>query len=371
MKQRLSYALIILSLSAPLQVVCASGNGDKNQTVNSSSSASESYASGSVDNKISTEIQQIFEASEPTAPMPLSVTAPVISPNMFGTSGTTAQVAGMPILAKDLFIQDVHDISTGRSRGTKIIYNGTKLPLRRWFNDRKIFFNFSGEAYGEIAGSITIQSKKNKTDEVDTSTLLYDVRQYIKSRTDLDGYTITLLTNPQILSCGLGVDSKSSGLALSPVVSGLVKGPAGIVAGLSSSIANAGGITIPASIVGGTFLVVVDGNNPQAITLVDSPQQNNPVSGKIPDTPPQSTTIETASSAHAAETSFIVQFGNFSKKEHAELLAEQLKTYEDSVVIAENNRYKVVLRRRFNSKKEAINHAERLPFTSYIVPVRT
>ncbi len=200
--------------------------------------------------------------------MPGTLGAPVLSPTLFNILGRPAQVNGIPLLVKNLYPIDVHDVASGRSMTTKIIYNGSTLPQRPGSRDRKLMYVFSGRAYGEIIGSITIQSKKNKGDEVDLPTLVYDAAQYIGNRQDLAGYNITLLSLPQGVSFAMGVDSKGRGYSMSPLVSGLINGPAGVIAGMASGVADSKGITVPTGIVGCTFLIVAETENSAPIDLM-------------------------------------------------------------------------------------------------------
>ena len=207
-------------------------------------------------------------AAEQIPYLPNTLGAPVLSPTLFNILGRPAQVNGIPLLVKNLYPIEVHDVASGRSMTTKIIYNGATLPQRPGSRDRKLMYVFSGKAYGEIIGSITIQGKKNKGDEVDLPTLVYDAAQYIGNRQDLAGYNITLLTMPQGVSFAMGVDSKGRGFSMSPLVSGLINGPAGVLAGMASGVADSKGVTIPTGIVGCTFLVVAETENSAPIDLM-------------------------------------------------------------------------------------------------------
>ncbi len=209
--------------------------------------------------------------------MPNSVTGPVISPNLFSIMGGTAQISGVPMLSNHFFSTAYHDVSIGNSKGTKIIYNGSLLPKKPEMKDRKVFFSFDGVAEGELVGSLTVQSRKGNADEVDFATLIYDATQYIGSKKELKGFNITLLSTHQAISSAMGVDSKSSGFSLSPLVSGLVNGPAGALLGLASGYSKTGGVTVPTSIVGCTFLVLVESENSRRIDIARNYKAGVPI----------------------------------------------------------------------------------------------
>lgn len=212
-------------------------------------------------------VNQNFEGSTPVPYLPGTLGAPAISPTLFSLQGLPAQVAGLPLLSKNFFSVSVHDVAIGRSNGTKIIYNGALLPLRKIDSDRTVTFDFNGVSKGEVVGSMTIQSRKHKADEVDVSTLIYDALQYVENIKSLKGYNVTLLTVMNTLSYATGVDSRGSGFSISPLVSGFINGPAGALAGLASGFSKSGGVTVPTAIVGCTFLVIADTGNESTVDL--------------------------------------------------------------------------------------------------------
>lgn len=195
------------------------------------------------------------------------IVAPVTSPTLFSVQGLPAQVKGFPLLTSYFFSTTYHDVAIGASDGTKIVYNGAQVQHREPNENRKIYFNFNGYANGEVVGSITIQSRKNKADEVDVPTLIYDATHYIDSVKSLRGYNITLLSLTNTLTYSMGVDTRSTGLALSPFVSGFINGPAGVLAGAAPSIARSGGVTIPTAVIGCTFLVLVDSDRNKHVDI--------------------------------------------------------------------------------------------------------
>ncbi|WP_331562111.1 hypothetical protein [Chlorobium sp.] len=247
-------------------IVDNSNNGGQAESCGTESSAASTSAAQGVGVGVG-NFSQTFEASDNSPYMPGTVGAPVLGPTLFNIIGRPAQVNGIPILANNFFSAAVHDLDIGRSRGTKIIYNGALLPEKADNKDRRVSFDFSGQTTGEIIGSITIQSKKSKADEVDVPTLIYDATQYIAQRKDLKGYNITLLSIQKGISYGLGVDAKGDGFSLSPVLSGLINGPAGLLAGAASGFSKASGVTVPTGIVGCTFLVVADTENGRPINI--------------------------------------------------------------------------------------------------------
>ncbi|NTV61661.1 MAG: hypothetical protein HGA77_10205 [Chlorobiaceae bacterium] len=213
-------------------------------------------------------MSQTFEASQSIPYLPGTVNAPVLGPTLFNFMGRPAQVNGIPILANNMIIPSVHEVATGNSYGTKIVYNGITLPKKQEKNEGKIQFNLSGRAFGQVVGSITIQSRKNKGDEVDLSTLIYDTAMYIGERKDLKSYNVTLLSVPQGISYAMGVDSKGNGFSLSPVISGLINGPTGVMAGAASGLASSRGITAPTGLIGCTFLVLIESENAVGVDLL-------------------------------------------------------------------------------------------------------
>lgn len=190
--------------------------------------------------------------------------------------GLPMQVKGFPMLTKNFFSTKNHDVAIGRSRGTKIIYNGADVRKRKGVKERQISFNFYGLSEGEIVGSITIQSKKNKADEVDFPTLIHDAANYIENVKELKGYNITLLSLTEALTYSLGVDTRATGFALSPFVSGFVNGPAGVLAGAASGVSKSGGITVPTATIGGTFLVLIDSEKSRTVNISGNYRVNAP-----------------------------------------------------------------------------------------------
>jgi hypothetical protein len=228
---------------------------------NDNTANSTSLATGTVANS------QVFEGSTPAPYLPGNISAPILSPTLFSLQGLPAQVAGLPLLSKNYFSISTHDVCIGSSSGTKIIYNGSIIPARPKRDNRTIFMNVSGVAQGEIVGSITVQSRKHKADEVDVSTLLYDATRYIDGIKGLKGYDLTLLTVKNTFTYAVGVDARSSGISLTPLLSGFINGPAGVVAGLASGFSKTGGVTAPTALVGCTFLVLADTERNRLVDL--------------------------------------------------------------------------------------------------------
>ena len=206
-------------------------------------------------------------SSPPPPGTPVSVSGPTALPSLFNMIGRPAQVSGIPMQSKNFFSLTNHSVKTGKSGGTKIVYNGSTPASRKDIEERDVFFDFSGVSQGELVGSITIQSKKSKADEVDLHTLIFDATQFVADVEELRGYDITLLSLPQAITWGLGVDSKSDGFSVSPLVSSLLNGPTGMLAGLASGFSQTGGVTVPTGIVGCTFLVLIDSDNSKPIDI--------------------------------------------------------------------------------------------------------
>lgn len=248
---------------------------------NTNESNSTALSEGVFNNNSGGSVSQNFEAATPIPYLPGAISPVASSPTLFSIQGLPAQVAGLPLLSKNYFPASLHDVAIGSSGGTKIIYNGATLPNRPERKERNITMNFSGLAEGELVGSITIQSRKNKADEVDVATLMYDAAQYVNTLKELKGYNIILLTMKNTMTYALGVDARSSGFSLSPLVSGLINGPTGVIAGLASGFSKAGGVTVPTALVGCTFLILVDGNNSRLINLTSNYniQENSETNG--------------------------------------------------------------------------------------------
>lgn len=195
------------------------------------------------------------------------ITAPVLSPTLFSVQGLPAQVKNFPLLMNNFFSTANHDVALGCSGGTKIIYNSAIVPERPDVKERKIRFDFNGVSDGEVIGSLTIQSRKNKGDEVDIPTLIHDATRYVSQLPELKGYNITLLSMSSTLTYIMGVDTRSTGLTASPYVSGLINGPAGVLAGIVPGASKSGGVTVPTAIIGCTFLVLVDSDKSQRVDI--------------------------------------------------------------------------------------------------------
>jgi hypothetical protein len=204
------------------------------------------------------------------------VSGPIASPTLFTTQGMPAQVKGFPMLTKNFFSTSCHDVAIGRSGGTKIIYNGAEIKKRKGVKVRKIAFNFYGVSEGEIVGSITIQSRKNKADEVDFPTLIHDAANYIEDVRELKGYNITLLSLTDALTFTIGVDTRSAGYSASPFTSGFVNGPAGALLGMAAGASKSGGVTVPTATIGGTFLVLIDSDKSQKVDISANYRLNAP-----------------------------------------------------------------------------------------------
>lgn len=211
-------------------------------------------------------VTQNFEASKQIPYMPGTPSVSTTPPTLFSQKGLPAQVAGMPTLYKNTFAPQYHDVTIGKSRGTKIIFNGKRLP-KQDKKDRNIYFDFNGVARGEIVGSVTIQARKNKGDEVDLTTLVYDATNYIKDVRELKGYDLTLLTISKTITYSMGVDGGGSGFSASPVGSGLTNGATGLLLGLATGFSKSGGVTVPTALVGCTFLVVADTGTNRVVNL--------------------------------------------------------------------------------------------------------
>jgi len=222
-------------------------------------------------------VSQNFEASQPIPYLPGTPGVAATAPTLFSLQGFPAQIKGLSLLTKNLIYASYHDVAMGASKGTKIIFNGSFPAPKPPKAERSVYVSLDGVARGEVVGSLTIQSRKEKGDEVDFSTLVYDARQYIAKLQKLDGYDVTLLTIPNTVSYALGVNGKSSGVTVAPLVSGLINGPLGAMAGLASGFSSNGGITTPTGLIGCTFLVLVHSDKSQYVNLTPNgivPEEN-------------------------------------------------------------------------------------------------
>jgi len=231
---------------------------------NSNKANANSFSDGNFYNSSGGSVIQNYKAS---LNLPGTPGVGVTTPTLFSLQGYPAQVKGLSLLSQNLFYSNYHDVAIGCSGGTKIIFNGTFPAARPENKERYVDTNLTGIGKGEVIGSITIQSRKNKADEVDFSTLLFDARQYIAGISELNGYNITLLTIPNTVSFTIGVDGKASGITLAPLASGLINGPSGVMAGLASGFSSNGGVTTMTGIVGCTFLVLVDSEQSRVVDL--------------------------------------------------------------------------------------------------------
>jgi len=243
---------------------------------NDNSNKATAAADGLFYNYSGGHVTQNFEAPQLIPYLPGTPGVSLNSPTLFSLQGLPAHVAGLPVLSKNYFSPSYHDVAFGRSGGTKIIYNASALPAKPEKKERNIYLNLTGVGEGELIGSITIQSKKNKADEVDFSTLMYDAAQYIGNVKALKGYNVTLLTVKNSFTYALGVDARSSGFSLSPLLSGLINGPTGVMAGLASGFSKSGGGTVPTALVGCTFLVLVDSDRSRIVDLTSNYNMQEP-----------------------------------------------------------------------------------------------
>ncbi|TCD47284.1 hypothetical protein [Chlorobium sp. N1] len=241
----------------------------ENDTINGDVGAiNNSNADASADNAVgSSFVDMTFEAAKMQPYMPGTVSAPVLSPTLFSIMGKPAQIAGLPVLSQYFFSTSLHDVEVGRSGKTKVIFNGEKLPERKRLKNRKVKFDFNGIATGKVVGSLTVQSRKKSSDEVDLPSVIYDATHYIACSKAFEGYNVLLLSIPDLISYAVGVDASSRGVSVAPVVSGLINGPLGALTGLSTGLSNTGGVTAPTALVGCTFLIVAEDESDKPINL--------------------------------------------------------------------------------------------------------
>lgn len=236
-------------------------NGDVAAINNSGAEASADAAVGS------SFVNMTFEASKMQPYMPGTISAPVVSPTLFSIMGKPAQIAGLPVLSQYFFSTSMHEVEVGESGNTKVIFNGEKLPEKKRLKGRKVKYDFNGIATGKVVGSLTVQSRKKSSDEVDLPSVIYDATHYMACSKEFEGYNVLLLSVPDLISYAVGVDAKSRGVSVAPVVSGLINGPLGALTGLSGGLSDSGGVTAPTALVGCTFLIVLEDESDQQINL--------------------------------------------------------------------------------------------------------
>jgi hypothetical protein len=214
-------------------------------------------------------LEQNYEAAKTVPYMPGTVTGPVVSPSLFNIVGRPAGITGLPLWTQFSFIPKKHDRATGKSGGTNIVYNGID-PVKPVKNgNTSVSLNVTGRASGTLAGSLTIESKKNHANSVDIPTIMHDAAAYVENIDNLKGCSVTLLTVPEAISFTLGVDSKSRGFSLAPVLSRFFEG-AMLLTGLSGGVSSTGGVTVPTGTVGCTFLVIVESTDQHSIDLTNT-----------------------------------------------------------------------------------------------------
>jgi hypothetical protein len=237
---------------------------------NGNTATANATSGGFFENSLGGSVIQNFEASKPIPYLPGTPGVGANSPTLFSLQGFPAQVKGLGLLSKNMVYSSYHDVAIGSSGGTKVIFNGSFPAPKPANNERNVYINLSGVGTGEVIGSLTVQSRKDKADEVDFSTLLYDARQYIAGVKKLNGYNVTLLTIPNTVSYTLGVDGKASGSTLAPLASGLINGPLGVMAGLGSGFTSNEGVTTTTALIGCTFLVLVDSDQSNVVNLLSN-----------------------------------------------------------------------------------------------------
>ncbi|TNJ36287.1 hypothetical protein FGF66_12000 [Chlorobaculum thiosulfatiphilum] len=275
--------LLLLSLSVLLTGNVAFGadttaSATIGDITNDNSNNATALSGGTFYNSSGGSVSQNFEASQPIPYLPGTPGVGATAPTLFNLKGYPAQALGATLLSKNMVYASCHDVALGTSGGTKIIFNASFPASRSANKDRNVYINLSGVGRGEVIGSLTVQSRKDKADEVDFSTLLFDARQYIAGIRDLKGYNVTLLSVPSTISIALGVDGKASGATLAPLASGLINGPMGVMAGLGSGFTSNEGVTAPTALIGCTFLVLVDSDQSQVVDLLSnrtSPDDSN------------------------------------------------------------------------------------------------
>ncbi len=215
-------------------------------------------------------IEQNYAASEQLPAMPGMVTGPVTAPSLFSLIGRSAHITGLPLWSQMLFIPDTHIETTGKSGKTMIVFSGIDSGIPESGRPAGIVLDLSGRATGEIAGSITIESKPERNHPSDFPTLMHDMAHFIRSRKEFNNRRVTLLTIPETMSFTLAVDSKSHGISLSSALSRFFDGTVGVLGGLSGGTAFSDGMTAPSGTVGCTVLVLVDGPHNRTVDLTSS-----------------------------------------------------------------------------------------------------
>ncbi|MEI6758360.1 MAG: SPOR domain-containing protein [Chlorobium sp.] len=70
----------------------------------------------------------------------------------------------------------------------------------------------------------------------------------------------------------------------------------------------------------------------------------------------------------AGQESFTLQFGSFENRQNAETLAKKISPHAPVEIVPQGERYKVLLKKNFASKKDAAAEAKELSFDTIVVP---
>ncbi|MEI6846716.1 MAG: SPOR domain-containing protein [Chlorobiaceae bacterium] len=68
------------------------------------------------------------------------------------------------------------------------------------------------------------------------------------------------------------------------------------------------------------------------------------------------------------QETFTLQFGSFSNKENAKILAKKISIHEPVEMVLHNKMYKVLLKKNYASTRKAAAAAKKLPFHTIVVP---
>jgi len=217
----------------------------------------------------------VIEGSQSSPYLPGSVTGPTHVPGIFnGPQPTHVQVKSSLWLQKYAF--RIAEEGTKSFNRTDITYAFDDPDLiakekgiqkgQTHVNGTVLFGRLAeGAVRGYVVGSLQVSAQGDDANTVNFNTLRTNAESMIAGKRSEDrfkGYTVRLMAIPQMVAVNYGVDGKSKGFSLAPVVSGLFSGgPIGAistVAGLAAGASTSGGRNVYIAMEGTTFLVVME-----------------------------------------------------------------------------------------------------------------
>ena len=116
----------------------------------------------------------------------------------------------------------------------------------------------------------------------------------------------------------------------------------------------------------------------QQIALIPEkpkPEMLNPPLPHSPEKPKQNTvslpvplTVRSKQEVTITKKSgFTLQFGSFTNKENADILTKKISVYEPAKTIQQADLYKVLLKKNYDSRQEATDMLNRMPFSAIVI----